>query len=278
MPRSLRPQFSVTPEEQGKLNKILKKFEAKEVKELTGSPQDLMYALKLIEHYKNIEETGGHLVKLFQPETPLSIEHYPAHKAFFDATAEYQQVLFRASNQTGKTTSGAYAISCWSTGDYPDWWQGRVFDKAPVVWACGDTNDTVREILQSKFLGTPKGTGLIAEKNIYDIVIRPNTGGTVDSIWVRHANSKLSQIKFKTYQSGPESFYGKPVDIVWLDEEPAGKDAPLIWNQAYIRLTTTNGTFIVTFTPLLGWTALLKDFTEKAVDVTPKKKELYEHD
>src|SRR6478609_9280621 len=131
MPRSLRPQFSVTPEEQGKLNKILKKFEAKEVKELTGSPQDLMYALKLIEHYKNIEETGGHLVKLFQPETPLSIEHYPAHKAFFDATSEYQQVLFRASNQTGKTTSGAYAISCWATGNYPDWWQGRVFDKAP---------------------------------------------------------------------------------------------------------------------------------------------------
>lgn len=174
---------------------------------------------------------------------------------------------------THNTQGGAFACSCWATGDYPDWWEGRVFDKAPVIWACGDTNDTVREILQSKFLGTPEGTGLIAANKIYDVVKRPNTGGSVDSIWVKNNNGKLSQIKFKTYQSGPESFYGKPVDVVWFDEEPDGKDAPLIWNQAYIRLTTTNGTFIITFTPLLGWTALLKDFTEKAVDATPRKQD-----
>lgn len=261
----------VSVADQQDLRKLLRKFEKqKEAKPQT--PKDLEYAVRLIEHYQNLQETGGHLVKLFQPG-PLGIDKYVPHKAFFDATANYQQVLFRASNQTGKTQGGAFACSCWATGDYPDWWEGRVFDKAPVIWACGDTNDTVREILQSKFLGTPEGTGLIAANKIYDVVKRPNTGGSVDSIWVRNNNGKLSQIKFKTYQSGPESFYGKPVDVVWFDEEPDGKDAPLIWNQAYIRLTTTNGTFIITFTPLLGWTALLKDFTEKAVDATPRKQD-----
>ena len=61
MPRSLRPQISVSPEEQSKLSKILKKFERKEIKELTSSPKDLMYAIKLIEHYQNVEEKGGHI-------------------------------------------------------------------------------------------------------------------------------------------------------------------------------------------------------------------------
>lgn len=260
--------IQVSVEDQGKVAKLLKKFEQKEIKELGNNPRDLMYALKLIEHAQALQEKGGHLVKMFQPG-PLSIEAYPKHKQFFDATKHYQQVLFRAANQIGKTTSGAFAVSSWATGDYPDWWDGRVFDKAPVIWACGDTNDTVREILQSKFLGTPQGTGLIAADRIYDVVVRPNTGGTVDSIWVRHVTGKLSQIKFKTYQSGVDSFFGKAVNVVWLDEEPGGKDAPLIMNQAYIRLTTTNGTMIITFTPLMGWTPLLKNFTESATDLTP---------
>lgn len=271
MPRSLRPQFNVTPEEQHSLNKLLKKFEVKEVKELGNNPQDLMYAIKLIEHYQNIEETGGHLVKMFQPG-PLSIEKYIPHKAFFDATATHKEVLFRASNRNGKSQAGAYASSCWATGLYPDWWRGRIFDKATYGWIAGDTNDTVRTILQDKLLGTPHGTGLIPKNLIEDVMVRPNTGGTVDTIFVRHQpTNKISRIKFKTYQSGPDSFYGAAPDYVWMDEEPSGKDAQLIWNQCYIRLLTTNGTMIITFTPILGWTPLLRDFCDSAEDLTPEK-------
>lgn len=367
----------VSPEQQFQIQKLLKKFEQKEVKELKNNPKDLAYAIKLIEHYNNLQETGGHLVKLFQPG-PLSIEHYPRHKAFFDATATHKEVLFRAANRClaegtwvatptlpaeiqnlrpgdmvldrnhkpvpvvavwdngladvvefahnsrsaictpdhrflihgeevradklgtpsgqarvwnltvgsedayyvlddglvthncGKSESGAYTTVCWATGLYPDWWQGRVFDKATYGWVVGDTNDTVRTILQDKLLGTPHGTGLIPKDLIEDVVIRPNTGGTVDMIYVRHKpTGKISRIKFKTYQSGPESFYGAAPDYVWMDEEPSGKDAQLIWNQCYIRLLTTNGSLLITFTPLMGWTPLVKDFSESAEDLTP---------
>jgi phage terminase large subunit-like protein len=259
----------VTPEQQEKIKSLLKKFERKEPKSLSGSAKDLQYAVKLLEHYQNIEETGGHLVKLFQPG-PLSIEHYPRHKAFFDATATHKEVLFRAANRIGKSESGAYATACWATGLYPDWWNGRRFDKATYGWVCGDTNDTVRTILQDKLLGTPQGTGLLPKELIEDVVVRPNTGGTVDMIYVRHQpTGKISRIKFKTYQSGPDSFYGAAPDYVWMDEEPSGKDAQLIWNQCYIRLLTTNGTLIITFTPLMGWTPLVKNFSETAEDLTP---------
>ncbi len=366
--------MQVTPEQQAQIQKLLKKFEQKEVKELKNNPKDLNYAIKLIEHYQNLQETGGHLVKLFQPG-PLSIEHYPRHKAFFDATATHKEVLFRAANRClaegtlvatpfgpveiqrirpghvvldregqpapvvavwdngiadlvalkdktlctpdhrflingeevrahqlgaacgqgrvwnltvgsndayylldsglathncGTSESGAYTVTCWATGLYPDWWQGRVFDKATYGWVVGDTNDTVRTILQDKLLGTPQGTGLIPKELIEDVVIRPNTGGTVDMIYVRHKpTGKISRIKFKTYQSGPVSFYGAAPDYVWMDEEPSGKDAQLIWNQCYIRLLTTNGSLLITFTPLMGWTPLVKTFSETAEDLTP---------
>lgn len=189
----------VTPEQQEKIKSLLKKFERKEPKSLSGSAKDLQYAVKLLEHYQNIEETGGHLVKLFQPG-PLSIEHYPRHKAFFDATATHKEVLFRAANRIGKSESGAYATACWATGLYPEWWNGRRFDKATYGWVCGDTNDTVRTILQDKLLGTPQGTGLLPKELIEDVVVRPNTGGTVDMIYVRHQpTGKISRIKFKCH-------------------------------------------------------------------------------
>lgn len=259
----------VTPEQQEKIKSLLKKFERKEPTSLSGSAKDLQYAVRLLEHYQNIEETGGHLVKLFQPG-PLSIEHYTHHKAFFDATLDHKQVLFRAANRVGKTIAGAYLSSCWTTGEYPKWWAGRVFDKPTFGLVCGDTNDTVREILQKELLGAPFGTGLIAKDLVEDVIIRPNTGGTADSILIRHKpTGKLSRIKFKTYNSGPDAFYGLKPDWVWFDEEPSGKDAPLIWNQGYTRLLTTRGSMIVTFTPLLGWTPILKDFCETATDLTP---------
>lgn len=263
-------------EDQGKINKLLKKFEAKEVKELSNSPRDLIYAAKLIEHYQSLQETGGHLVKLFQPG-PLSIENYPCHKAFFDATADYKEVLFRAANRVGKTESGAYAVSCWATGLYPDWWKGRIFNKPTYGWACGDTNDTVRTILQAKLLGNPEGTGLLPKDSIIDVVTRPNTGGTADSIFVRHEpTKKVSVIKLKTYESKAKSFFGKDCDWVWMDEEPTGSDAALIWNQAYTRLLTTKGNLIITFTPLAGWTPMVKEFAETADNLTPVREYSYE--
>lgn len=261
----------VSGEDQKKLTRFLEQFTVKEHASIKNNPKDLLYAAKLIEHYHALQETGGHLVKLFQPGL-LGIDKYPHHKAFFDATKTYKQALFRAANRVGKSEAGAYCTTCWATGEYPDWWEGRVFEYPTYGWACGDTNDTVRTILQAKYLGSPIGTGLIPKKNIEDVVIRPNTGGTVDTIFVknRYNREKFSQIKFKTYQSGAESFYGKDCDWVWLDEEPNGAQSQLIWNQAYTRLLTTQGNMIVTFTPLMGWTPILKDYCENANDLTPE--------
>lgn len=270
---TLNKDVKVSPQDRAEIGKFLKKFKTLEVDRVGNNAQDLIYAAKLFEHYQSLQETGGHLCKMFVPDSPLSIEHYPHHKAFLDATRTYKQSLFRGANRCGKTQLGAYAVCCWATGIYPDWWEGRVFDKPTYGWVCGDTNDTVRTILQDKLLGSPEGTGLLPKDSIIDVVTRPNTGGTADMIFVKHISGKVSRIKFKTYQSGPDSFYGKDCDYVWFDEEPSGKDAPLIWNQAYTRLLTTRGNMIITFTPLLGWTPILRDYCDTATDLTPPENE-----
>ena len=50
-----------------------------------------------------------------------------------------------AGNQNGKTHIGAFEVACHMTGLYPEWWQGRRFDKPTRGWIAGETSLVVRE-------------------------------------------------------------------------------------------------------------------------------------
>jgi hypothetical protein len=54
------------------------------------------------------------------------------------------------SNQSGKSTIGAYVLTMHLTGDYPEWWQSRRFERAINAWAIGPTAQHVRDVLQAK--------------------------------------------------------------------------------------------------------------------------------
>jgi len=58
-----------------------------------------------------------------------------------------------AANRVGKTVVGAYEMTCHLTGVYPHWWEGRRFDHAVDTWACGDTSETTRDIVQKELMG-----------------------------------------------------------------------------------------------------------------------------
>ena len=45
---------------------------------------------------------------------------------------------------------------------------------------------------------------------------------------------------------------------IWLDEEPP----QLIYNECLMRILTTNGLIMLTFTPLQGTTPLVKSFLD----------------
>lgn len=163
-----------------------------------------------------------------------------------------------AANRVGKTEGvGGYEETLHLTGEYPNWWPGRRFDRPVKSWAAGDTSNTVRDILQMKLLGPVGefGTGLIPKKNIERVTWKRNVPEAVQDIYIRHVNGR-SILTLKSYDQGRESFQGTEQDVIWLDEEP-----PMaIYAECLLRTMTTNGMILCTFTPLLGLSEVVLSF------------------
>ncbi len=183
---------------------------------------------------------------------------YSKQRAFHAAGAVDRERLFMAGNQLGKTVSGGNEWAMHLTGRYPDWWEGKVFDKPVRMWASGVTSESTRDNPQRILIGPPEqeeawGTGAIPG----DAIIEPNRArgvpNALDSVTVRwggggDVQADISALGFKSYEKGREKWQGETLHGVWFDEEP-----PLdIYTEGLTRTNATGGIVIVTFTPLLG--------------------------
>lgn len=194
---------------------------------------------------------------LFPPTGPLRRELYKKHMEFFAAGKLERERAFMAANRVGKSSSGGgYETVLHLTGEYPQWWNGRRFDRPVRAWVGGDTNETLKEIVQPIIFGpdAAQGTGLIRAPLIERLVNRRGSADAVESARIRHVSGGSSTVLFKSYEQGRKSFQGAKIDLCWLDEEP-----PIaIYSECLLRLAATTpdahdwGTMMVTFTPLLG--------------------------
>ena len=102
-----------------------------------------------------LERRARHKISQFYPDTgDLRRELYAKHLSFFRAGKEHRERLMLAGNRSGKSTVGAYELTCHLTGQYPPaWWEGRRFDKPIKAWACGESGKKVREVVQEKLFG-----------------------------------------------------------------------------------------------------------------------------
>lgn len=193
-----------------------------------------------------------------------SYSPYGWQEKFITASSNCSQLLAMTGNRCGKTYTGAYIMTCHLTGLYPDWWEGRRFDKPIEAWAAGISTDTTRDILQSELLGkwsNPDafGTGALPKELIVDTVRREGKPGCVQTVLVRHVSGGLSILTFKSYEMSQDKFMGTAIDVVWLDEE-CPKD---IYTQCVTRTATTGGIVYLTFTPEHGATELVKEFMQE---------------
>src|SRR5688572_17268819 len=106
--------------------------------------EEILAQMLLVEE----KEKFGRFDALFPDEGPLRRELYVKHLEFFKAGLNYRERCFMAGNRVGKTISGSYETTCHLTGEYPKWWQGRVFPHPIRAWAAGKTNETTRDIIQ----------------------------------------------------------------------------------------------------------------------------------
>lgn len=197
---------------------------------------------------------------------PLRRELYPRHMEFFAAGAEHRERLMLAANRIGKTEGiGGYETTLHLTGRYPDWWVGRRFERPIRAWAAGKSNETTRDIVQTKLCGPSQmdgarkgfaGTGLIPGNDIGPVSWKQGVADLADTVRVKHVSGGWSVLGLKSYQQGRGSFEGTEQDLVWLDEEP-----PMdVYAECLVRTMTTDGLVLLTFTPLEGMSEVVMAF------------------
>lgn len=190
-------------------------------------------------------------------------EPYPPQAAFHAAGADHSERLFMAGNQLGKTLAGAMEVSFHLTGAYPPWWAGRVFARPVRFWAASDTAETTRDTVQRQLLGPPFseedwGGAAIPKRAIVRTVKGRNAPGVLAAVIVRHKSGGDSVVTLKSYDQGRVKWQGETLDGIWFDEEP-----PLdIYAEGRTRVQATGGITLITFTPLLGMSEVVRLFLE----------------
>lgn len=188
---------------------------------------------------------------------------YAKQRAFHAEGAGNRERLLMAGNQLGKTYCGAAEVAIHLTGQYPEWWNGRRWDRPVRWWAGSKTGEVTRDGVQRYLVGEPKdesvwGTGMVPGDDLLDWGRRQGIPDALDNIIVRHVSGGVSTLGFKSYDQGRQKWQGETLDGVWFDEEP-----PLdIYMEGLTRTNATGGLTMITFTPLLGMSDVVSMFLE----------------
>jgi phage terminase large subunit-like protein len=229
----------------------------------------------------NRAEPYRRLFTYYPDNGPLRRILYPRHMEFFAAGGVHEKLptcpidcdgqphrdrLALCANRVGKTEGmGGYEMALHLTGRYPKWWIGARWDRPISAWYAGKTNETTRDIIQLKLFGkisyrgrdkTVSGTGLIPREDIGGITWKRGVSNLIDTAQVKHRVGGWSQIGLKSYEQGRGSFEGSEQDVIGLDEEPPIE----IYEECGIRLMTTRGHLLLTFTPMEGMSKVVLEF------------------
>ena len=191
---------------------------------------------------------------------------YPFQEKFHNDDAKFRSL--NCGNRPGKTYCGAAEMAFHLTGKYPNWWEGRKFDRPVMALAAGKNNEKTRDLVQKELFGDPSneklwGTGTVPKSCIGDTVRKPGVPDAKYHVYVKHHTDGIydgdSKLTLLAYDMGKESWMGFASDIVWLDEEPPED----IMGQATRSIVDRGGSIYMTFTPENGRTAVLQSIEAK---------------
>lgn len=226
---------------------------------MTQDNEKVSEALRLLERQQEIARFNK-IDSYFPAEGPLRRELYAKHLELFQAGSDHRERAFIAANRVGKTLAGAFELTLHLTGNYPDWWDGRRFSLPVIAWAAGDSAKTTRDIVQFALFGHmhDSGTGMIPKEKIARVTTKTGIADCLETIYVNHASGGISEVTLKSYDQQRDAFQGTNRHFIWLDEEPPYD----IYVECLLRTMVVNGLVLVTATPLLGMTEVMRAFIQ----------------
>lgn len=199
---------------------------------------------------------------------------YDWQKDFAKATSEYHECCLCAANQIGKTFTGTEIDALHLLGDYPDDYEGFMFDFPPLIWCLGYSIEKTRDLLQSALFGKyANGSfdgGLIPKEKILSWESAAGTPNAMRSVRVQHTQG-ISNVQFWSYSQGQHAIMGDVVDWFHIDEEPKDQTIrPQLLTRTINGDRGRGGRGIYTFTPENGRTDLVIQFMD-----TPSKDQFF---
>jgi len=222
--------------------------------------------IRKIELLREKDKRAKEIAYLTQYNTLYDWQH-----RFNAATATFRACLLMAANQVGKTRTGTTIDAFHALGDYPEDWDGHIFEKAPVIWILGFSGEKTRDLLQNplfgRFVNGSFEGGLIPSSRIVDHKTMSGTTGAMREVRVKHSTGKVSTVKFWSYSQGQHALMGDVIDWYHIDEEPKDKN---IIPQVQTRTANGDGGLggrgIMTFTPENGRTEVVVKFMDNPTE------------
>lgn len=203
------------------------------------------------------------------------------NRTTYDLLIDHPDNLFVADglvvSNSGKSHSGAHKTAWSATGLYPDWYEGKRFDRGPDIWVVGDTVENTRDNCQKKLFGPdadrpgwtdrPGENALIAGRYIRKVTKKRGSADAFDTVEVVHVpTDTISRVTFKTHNMDRQALASWTGDLIWVDEE-----CPLyILDELVPRIIRRKGQIIITFTPIDGLTPTVKFLIGAPSDICTK--------
>ena len=187
---------------------------------------------------------------------------YPWQKKAIRNTATHKVTGIICGNQMGKSEVACAILACHLTGHYPDWWDGKRYDRPVKIMAAGVDSNHNKNVLQERLFGTNNkrmsdelGSGMIPRDAIITNSLVSQRGDAIESAKFKHRSGGMSELIFRAYSMGREAAQGFPADIIMIDEQPNDE----FWKEALTRTKATKGHVVCSFTPLEGSNHLVEN-------------------
>lgn len=221
-------------------------------------------------HLKTKElELERRKLKMLRDNFLWSIKPYEWQRKLWDSGKYNKQRLLMAANQVGKTFVSCVEVGYHLTGRYPTDWQGYRFVAPVNAWVLGVSYEQIKRVLQKNLIGTIIDTKNTLEGGLIpfpyldcESIVKGQIRNSVKEIKVFYEKGGCSKLSFLSYEQGQAALMGDVVDFALIDEEPRDSE---IYPQVLMRTINGDnkrgGLVLLSFTPELGTTTLVEQFT-----------------